>query len=400
MTCHLGDFEEYAGLRRAISDREAALSRDAARPAGARRPRRRWRRCGPATSSGCPAGRRGGLAVVLDPGTAGGADGPRPTVLTAERQVRRLSLADFPAPVEALHRLRIPKTFNPRNPAQPARPGLDAAQHRARPSRRPARPGARRSAAADDDELLRPAGRAAGAPVPRLRRARGPRPLGRALPPAAPRDRRPARRVARAHPHDRPDLRPGLRAARRARLPRRRRGDTDGRALGALYTELDLLAAECLRDGRLGRARRRPSWPPCVSVLVYESRRADDAAPPQLPTGRGPRGRWPRPSAAGRALEDAGARRTGSTSGPRAGPAASPGRPTAGLAASRWTRCCATPTCAPGDFVRWTKQVVDLLGQLADAAGSDRGAEPRGRDRAQGGRPAAPRRGRLLLGRL
>ena len=64
-----------------------------------------------------PAGRRGGLAIVLDPGNGGGSDGPRPTVLTAERQVRRLSLADFPVPVESLDRLRIPKTFNPRSPA-------------------------------------------------------------------------------------------------------------------------------------------------------------------------------------------------------------------------------------------------------------------------------------------
>jgi ATP-dependent RNA helicase HelY len=30
---------------------------------------------------------------------------------------------------------------------------------------------------------------------------------------------------------------------------------------------------------------------------------------------------------------------------------------------------------APGDFVRWTKQVVDLLGQLADAGQLEPGAE-------------------------
>jgi ATP-dependent RNA helicase HelY len=30
---------------------------------------------------------------------------------------------------------------------------------------------------------------------------------------------------------------------------------------------------------------------------------------------------------------------------------------------------------APGDFVRWTKQVVDLLGQLADASRLQPGAE-------------------------
>ena len=55
---------------------------------------------------------------------------------------------------------------------------------------------------------------------------------------------------------------------------------------------------------------------------------------------------------------------------------------------------------APGDFVRWTKQVVDLLGQLADAGRLEPGAETVGVDRAQGGRPAAPRRGGLLLGGL
>ena len=53
----------------------------------------------------------------------------------------------------------------------------------------------------------------------------------------------------------------------------------------------------------------------------------------------------------------------------------SPGRPTAGRPGTRWTPCCATPTWPPGDFVRWTKQVVDLLGQLADASRQQPGAE-------------------------
>ena len=217
MTCHLGDFEEYAGLRRAIADREAELSRSGAanRRAQAAASLESLR---PGDVIHVPAGRRGGLAVVLDPGTVGGADGPRPTVLTAERQVRRLSLADFPVPVEALHRLRIPKTFNPRSPAsrrdlastlrgtglaEPA-PGQRAPSKVGRGRRR-------RAAAA--------AGRAAGAPVPRLRRARGPRPLGRALPPAEARDRRAVPAGPGAHPHHRPHLRPDLRAAAGARLP-------------------------------------------------------------------------------------------------------------------------------------------------------------------------------------
>ena len=49
MTCHLGDFEEYALLRRQISDREAALARQGTAPRAERPPPRRWSGCGPAT---------------------------------------------------------------------------------------------------------------------------------------------------------------------------------------------------------------------------------------------------------------------------------------------------------------------------------------------------------------
>ena len=63
-----------------------------------------------------PAGRWAGLAVVLDPGHRSGADDPRPMVLTANRHARRLAIVDFPTPVEAITRMRIPKSFNSRNP--------------------------------------------------------------------------------------------------------------------------------------------------------------------------------------------------------------------------------------------------------------------------------------------
>src|SRR5437763_4211363 len=115
MSCHLGDFEEYAALRRAMSDREAELSRQgAAQRKAAAAASLEQLKVGDVIV--VPAGRRSGLAVVLDPGVGPGLEGPRPVVLTAERQVARLSLVDFPAPVEALDRLRVPKTFNPRSP--------------------------------------------------------------------------------------------------------------------------------------------------------------------------------------------------------------------------------------------------------------------------------------------
>jgi ATP-dependent RNA helicase HelY len=121
ITCHLGDFDEYMALRRQLSDREAELSRQGAanRRAAALSA---LERLVPGDIIVVPSGKRAGLAVVLDPGigavTAGRAgknlagDGPRPMVLTADRQVVRLSLTDFPSPAEPLDRLRIPKSFN------------------------------------------------------------------------------------------------------------------------------------------------------------------------------------------------------------------------------------------------------------------------------------------------
>src|SRR3954453_9011994 len=116
MKCHLGDFTEYATLRRRISDREAELSRRSNRDhrAAALASLERLRR---GDVVRVQAGGRAGWAVVVDPGGPGGADGPRPTVLTADRQVHRLSLADVPVPLEPLTRVNIPKSFNSRNPA-------------------------------------------------------------------------------------------------------------------------------------------------------------------------------------------------------------------------------------------------------------------------------------------
>ncbi|NED58936.1 hypothetical protein G3I24_49650, partial [Micromonospora aurantiaca] len=58
----------------------------------------------------------------------------------------------------------------------------------------------------------------------------------------------------------------------------------EGRRLGRIYNELDLLTAESLREGlweKLGHAELAA----CVSALVYESRQPDDAAPPRTPAG-------------------------------------------------------------------------------------------------------------------
>ena len=212
-TCHLGDFMEYAALRRSISEAEKGSAR-------ARRADRREEVLAslaalrPGDVIEVPSGKFAGFAVVVDPGTAG--HEPRPYVLTADRQARRLAVIDFPTPVEALGKVRVPRKLQRPQPAgaprprlgaarQDPRPGAAAAQRRARAHL--ARPGGLRRG--------RPAAHAAArAPLPRVPGPRGPRALGRALVQAGPRRRHAAPPDRDPDQHRRPDLRPGLRRAR------------------------------------------------------------------------------------------------------------------------------------------------------------------------------------------
>ncbi len=113
MTCHLGDFVEYSGLREQLSRREKELAKrsSAAEREEVSQSLTRLRRGDVIV---VPAGRRAGPAVVVDPGVSEEFE-PRPQVVTVDRQVRRLSAADFQAPVEAITRMRVPKGFHPRS---------------------------------------------------------------------------------------------------------------------------------------------------------------------------------------------------------------------------------------------------------------------------------------------
>ena len=57
----------------------------------------------------------------------------------------------------------------------------------------------------------------------------------------------------------------------------------EGRMLGGLYSELDLLAAECLRRGYWDGLDTQ-ELTACVSALSFESRQSEDAARPRLPS--------------------------------------------------------------------------------------------------------------------
>src|SRR3954470_12020890 len=151
MTCHLGDFAEYADLRRRLSEREAALAREGARARrGAVAASLESLRRGDVIR--VPRGRRAGLAVVLDPGVAAN-DDPRPLVVTEGHWAGRLSLVDFPIAVDVLGTVRVPKHVNHRSPQErrdlvSSLRALDVPE--AKPSRR-----AKSGDAGDDGEILR-----------------------------------------------------------------------------------------------------------------------------------------------------------------------------------------------------------------------------------------------------
>ncbi|HYG93665.1 MAG TPA: DEAD/DEAH box helicase, partial [Nocardioides sp.] len=280
--CELGDFMEYAGLRRRISDleKDASRSRKADRRAEAQASLEKLR---PGDVIVVPVGKFAGPAVVVDPGLS--EHGHRPLVVTAGRQSRRLAAMDFPTPVEPVARIRLPKKFDGRNPQL------------------------RKQVA----ESVRTAAHELPLSVTKPRPDRG------ALDGAAAAEVAELRARMKAHPcHHCPDREDHARWAERhfklqrdsetlARRVERRTntvarqfdrvcqvldalsyldGDrvTDrGRGLMRIYSELDLVAAEALRVGMWDDLA--PSQLAAVlSTLVYEARRPDET-PPSVPGG-------------------------------------------------------------------------------------------------------------------
>ncbi len=366
MSCSYGDFEEYAALRRSLTEREAEIARrgHAVRRADAAAALERLR---PGDVIRVPGGRRAGLAVVLDPGVAGGRDDPRPTVLTADRQVRRLSVLDFPTAVHALDRLRIPRDFNPRNSTQ-RRDLASSLRATGLQDSEPARRSRARPATAEEAAV-------GDAAVARLRRTLAAHPCNRCP------DREDHARWAERHWRlSRETQALQLRVENRTNTIARRfdrvcrlleeAGYLDGewvtdqgRRLSRLYTELDLLAAECLRRG-MWAGLEPAELAACTSALVFESRQPDDATTPRLPGGR-----------ARDALAEM-VRLWGTLSALEEDFGLDFLRePDLGFAwaAHRWASgarldvVLAESDLQAGDFVRWARQVIDLLGQLADA---------------------------------
>jgi ATP-dependent RNA helicase HelY len=360
-TCHLGDFMDYAGLRRRLSDREKELARarTGAQRAEAARSLERLR---PGDVIIVPNGRWAGVALVLEPGAAKRVDDPSPLVLTVNRQVKQLALMDFRGPVEPVERVRIPSSFSRKSP-QHRRDLASTLRNKTARIETP-RPVRRREPAGEDSEITE------------------------------------LRRRLREHPcHGCSDREDHSRWAERyfrleretADLRRRVEGRSQvisrtfdrvcavleqlgylkedkvtdaGRRLGRLYSESDLLTAECLREG-VWEGLDPAELAACVSALVYESRQ-DDGKVPRIPAAGPVRGVLTEMTRLSEDLREV----------ERDHRVAFLREPDLGFvwAAYRWATghqldaVLSEADLTAGDFVRWTKQLLDLLGQVAEAA--------------------------------
>jgi ATP-dependent RNA helicase HelY len=367
---------DYVRLRLQISERERAQSR------ASRLQRRR------AVNDALAAlrrgdiitithGRRGGLAVVLEADRD--SDDPRPLVLTEHRWAGRISSADYSGTSETLGTMSLPKRVEHRNPRM------------------------RRDLAS----ALRSA--AAGLDVPSAKGKRSGPPKERDVDPELAGLRKQLRRNAA---HDLPDREAMARLAERyLRIERdneqirqkiaaatnslartfdrivvlltergfidNKDGDPkvtdDGRLLARIYSESDLLVAECLRSGTW-EGLEAAELAAVVSSVLYESRGDAPGAPgaPDVPTGKlrralnQTRRLWTELHA------DEQRHRITQSREPEDGFVAAiyrwatTGDLTTALAASDASGT-GTPLSA-GDFVRWCRQVLDLLDQVRNAA--------------------------------
>lgn len=360
--CHLGDFMEYAALRRRISELEKESSK-------VRRDDRRseaeasLERLKPGDIIVVPVGKFAGPAVVVDPGLSD--QGHRPLVITAERQGRRLAMMDFPTPVEPVAKIRLPRKLDPRNPhqrkdiAQAVREavrGLPLSVTRPKSERGRVDPEIAQQIAALRAQVREHPCHGCAEREDHARWAERWAKLDKDTQTLSQRIERRTNTVARTFDRvcevlEALDYLDGDEVTER------------GRGLMRIYSELDLVAAESLRSGlwddlspaQLGAA---------LSALVYEARRPEDG-PPNVPGG-----------AIGTTIDAMTRLWEELQRLERQHRLDFLRKPDGGFAwtAYRWAEgqdldeVITRNDQTAGDFVRQMKQLIDFAGQIADAA--------------------------------
>ena len=368
MSCHLGDFTDYSRIRRALSDAEKNASQSSSR---ARKSvtEDSLSRLLPGDVVDVPTGRAPGLAVVLS--SDHNSREPRPAVMTLDNQLRRISTQDVEGPLAPITRVRIPKSFNAKVPK--SRRDLASSVRNALRENRPPAPPSR------NDDF----GRAAALPDQEKKIAG-------------------LRRELRAHPchgcseredHARWSERYWKLRQETDGLVRQIQGRTntiaktfdrvcgvlssygyletsdagvltispDGQRLRRIYGEKDLLISQSLRLGAFNDLDAA-EVAALASVLVYQAKREDRGLRPKMPSVSLESAvdivvhEWS-------ALEDV----------EEANKLPLTGEPELGLVwpIFKWAKgrhlqdVLSGTDLAAGDFVRWVKQVIDLLDQLA-----------------------------------
>ena len=359
MHCHLGDFPEYASLREEITQKEKHAGRiaSAQRKTGAEQCLANMR---PGDVFIIPRGKRSGPAVVIQ--AADRPHDPRPQVLTHERQVRRISTVDVPSAVPTLGRVKVPKNFSAKDSSMRrdlARRAVNVAEDADTQVSTPRAHG--------NDEVGELRSRLRAHPChgcqDREAHARWAERYFRAQRQISDLERRIATRThSIARQFDRVcETLVELNYLEGA-------GDdltiTDsGRMLGGLYSESDLLIAQCLKADQWSKLQPA-ELAAVVACVVYQSRRSEGDIRPAVPGGP--------VEVAVDELFRTWAKLSDVQRAHKLGPGP---EPDAGLAWAiyRWAKGASLLTIltsndvSAGDFVRWTRQVIDVLGQIQQA---------------------------------
>ena len=368
MRCHLGDFQEYAGLRHELAqlEKSAAKQQSASRRAAAAVSLSELQ---PGDVIEIPQGRRSGYAVVI-PGQRG-RSGPDPTVLTIDAQVRRLTDSDVRDAVLPVAQLPVPKSFSSRSPR--SRRDLASSLRNKIRSEPPPKPDEQAepellsgTVREQIDDLRARTKRHPCHDCPyREQHARWAERWWKLRRETDGLQRQVERRTHTvARTFDKIcDL-----LAERGYLSEDGRSVTEqGEVLQHIYAEKDLLAAECLQHD-VWRRLDGSSLAAVISTLIYQPRRDPGNDQPKLPNDQvrdalGEMGRITH------GLQEAQSR-LGLTpmSEPDAGMAWAIHRWASG---GRLETVLRDSDMTAGDFVRRCKQVVDLLDQVADATTHD-----------------------------
>ncbi|MFM9049268.1 MAG: DEAD/DEAH box helicase [Actinomycetota bacterium] len=364
MSCHLGDFAEYAGIRQEISEVERQASRDRGRvlKQGVDEALRALRRGDVIALS---SGRRSNPAVVVE--VAAEALSARIGVVTLDRQFRRVAASDLAAPPDVLGHLRLGADLDSRSArerkalAQRLRPFAEEA------SAKRSRKAPRDSATEDRIASLRASLRRhpCHGCSDREAHARWSERFYRLQGETAALQRRvDSRTHSIARQFDRVcDVLLELGYLSRSGV------DVlvtdEGDVLSGIYSDLDLLVAQALREG-LWHGLDAPSLASVVAGVVYEGRQREES--PRLPGGD-----------IRRALEA-----TASLWGDldvvqREHEVRFQRELDFGFVwpLHRWVQggrlasILGEAELAAGDFVRWARQVIDLLDQIHGALPTD-----------------------------